>query len=31
MIPVTLVLSEAIELLEQLKSDDYCPYDIKVS
>lgn len=30
-IPVPLVLSQAISLLERLKADDYCPYDIKVN
>ena len=30
-VPLDVVLSQAIELLEQLKSDEYCPYDIKVN
>ena len=30
-IPVKEVLLQASELLEQLRSDDYCPYDIKVN
>jgi hypothetical protein len=28
-VPLTLILSQAIALLEHLKSDDYCPYEIK--
>ena len=30
-IPVNEVLSQAIDLLDQLKSDELCPHDIKVN